>query len=508
MGIHSKIITLDKLALKAVDYHNQGLAVVLCHGTFDLMHPGHIRHLERAAREGDVLFVTLTADEFVNKGPDRPVFPSEVRAESLASLEFVDLVAINAAMTGVNVIKLVKPDVYVKGSEYKELKNDITGNILLEVKATEDNGGKVIFTNEPTHSSTHLLNQYFDVFEPATKTYLQSFKKKYTEKEIIDSINSLGNKKTLVIGDVIIDEYHYASMLGQSGKSNSLVVRYNSEERFAGGAIAVANHLAGFVDDITLLSGLGSKDSHEGFIRSRMEKKIKKQFFYFPSSSTLIKRRYLDEGMAKLFEVYFGGNETPSNEMDTEVCSWLRNNLEYFDIVVVPDFGNGFISPDMVEILCKKAKFLAVNTQINSGNRGFHVITRYERADFVSLNEPEVRLAAHNRHGPLEQIVSKLAEQIHAKQFAVTQGQSGALFFDVEHNQQSHVCALSTKVFDRIGAGDAFFALSALCAGGNLSSEVTAFVGSAAAALDVQIVCNRDYIKPSPLFKYIRTLLK
>ena len=68
--------------------------------------------------------------------------------------------------------------------------------------------------------------------------------------------------------------------------------------------------------------------------------------------------------------------------------------------------------------------------------------------------------------------------------------------------------ALSTKVLDRIGAGDSFLSLSGLCLGGNLSSEVALFVGSAAAALDVQVVCNREPTIPVNLYKYIGTLLK
>ena len=183
-------------------------------------------------------------------------------------------------------------------------------------------------------------------------------------------------------------------------------------------------------------------------------------------------------------------------------------NLCEFDVVVVPDFGNGFISEDMVEALCDQAKFLAVNTQINSGNRGFHVINRYRRADFVSLNEPELRLAAHDRSHSVEHIAEIIGARVDAKTVAVTMGTAGVRVFDRCTGDNIHVPALSTRVVDRIGAGDAFLALASLCVGGGLPIDLAGFAGSTAAAIDVQIVCNRDPVTSAGLFRYITTLLK
>jgi sugar/nucleoside kinase (ribokinase family) len=162
----------------------------------------------------------------------------------------------------------------------------------------------------------------------------------------------------------------------------------------------------------------------------------------------------------------------------------------------------------MVELLCQKSHFLAVNTQINSGNRGFHVINRYSHADFVSLNEPELRLAAHNRHDLLEEVCKDVANKLGAKSFAVTRGTKGVIFFDSKRELFHKVPALSSKVIDRIGAGDAYLSLASLCVAGGLDSEVANFVGSVAAAMDVQIVCNREPVDAVNLKKYISTLLK
>src|ERR1051325_10575286 len=91
IGSMSKLTTLERLSR----YNWQGTRVVQCHGVFDLLHPGHVRHLEAARKLGDRLVVTITADRYVNKGPGRPAFPEQVRAEQIGALSCVDYVAIS-----------------------------------------------------------------------------------------------------------------------------------------------------------------------------------------------------------------------------------------------------------------------------------------------------------------------------------------------------------------------------------------------------------------------------
>lgn len=230
--------------------------------------------------------------------------------------------------------------------------------------------------------------------------------------------------------------------------------------------------------------------------------------FRSANSTTLVKRRFVDEDFNRLFEVYLREGKDYDPAVDSAASRWLERELPQFDLVVVPDFGNGFISDDMVETLCEHARFLAVNTQINSGNRGFHVINRYRRADLVSLNEPELRLAAHDRANSVDRIAEMLAGRVNARVVAVTMGTAGVRMCERESGEYVQVPALSTKVVDRIRAGDAFLSLAALCVGGGLPADLAAFVGSAAAAIDVQIVCNRSPVTSAGLFRYITTLLK
>src|SRR5882672_8053419 len=126
---NAKVLSLDELENAAAALRKDGKRLVLCHGTFDLMHAGHIRHLQRARQEGDVLIVTLTGDAHVGKGPGRPVFREDLRAETLAALACVDFVAINHEPAAVNVITRLRPNVYAKGSDYRSVADDVTGNI-------------------------------------------------------------------------------------------------------------------------------------------------------------------------------------------------------------------------------------------------------------------------------------------------------------------------------------------------------------------------------------------
>lgn len=160
----NKILSLDQMAERVSDLKAQGKRVVLCHGTFDLMHTGHIRHLQRARQEGDALVVTVTGDAYVNKGPGRPVFNEQLRADSLAALACVDYLAINYSATAIEALHVIQPSIYAKGSDYRSHGDDVTGNIAREQEAVEAHGGQVFYTDEITFSSSSLLNEHFGVF--------------------------------------------------------------------------------------------------------------------------------------------------------------------------------------------------------------------------------------------------------------------------------------------------------------------------------------------------------
>jgi len=155
-----KIYTVDKLAGKIENSKNRGKKVVLCHGCFDLMHPGHIKYFQAAKKMGDILVVTVTPDRYVDKGPGRPVFNEGLRAESIAALQCVNYVAINEWPTAEETLRLLRPDVYVKGQEFEKLE-DKTGKIQKESEVIREIGAELRFTHEIVFSSTQLLAKYF-----------------------------------------------------------------------------------------------------------------------------------------------------------------------------------------------------------------------------------------------------------------------------------------------------------------------------------------------------------
>ncbi len=509
-NIHS----LDDLTAIAETARAEGRQVVLCHGMFDLIHLGHVRHLQRAREEGDVLMVTVTADAFSRKGPGRPVFTDVLRAEALLALKCVDYVAINNADSAEAAIEKLKPDIYAKGSDYRDATDDVSGKIVVERDAVEAHGGRIHFTDEITFSSSQILNRHFGIFPEETDRYLSQCRADTEFEDISRELEKIVDKKVLIIGEAIIDRYTFVAPMGKSAKSAAISVHHQRTEDHAGGALAVANHAAAFVDQVALLTGLGGKGAKgldsEAFLRSHLRDNIEPRLFCFSEAQTIVKERFVDsDTMAKLFEMYFfepSPQATDAEEAD--VCRWLEQNLSEFDAVIVPDYGNGMITPRMIEVICAHSPYLAINAQLNSGNHGYHVITRYPKANFICMNEPELWLASHNRHDPTDVLAREIMAKLGADCIAVTQGVKGLLVIHKNLEAPHHVPALSSKVVDRVGAGDAFLCIAAICLASGLPSKLAAFVGAATAALEVQIVGNQRSVERASLLQYISVLLK
>jgi rfaE bifunctional protein nucleotidyltransferase chain/domain len=282
-----KIFPLEELAVILASLRQTGKVLVHCHGVFDLLHPGHVRHFEAAKPRGDILVVTVTPDKYVAKGPGRPVFNERLRAESVAALGCVDYVAVNEWPTAVNTIKLLRPHVYVKGNDYQDPESDLTQGIRLEEQALKELGGSIEFTSEISFSSTELLNQFYGVYPEEARRFLQEFKQRHSAEEVIREVGSLRDLRVLVIGEAIIDEYHYCEPIGKSPKEAIVSTRHVRDESFAGGALACANHVAGFCGDVQLVAGLGSENSQEELIRTKLTQRVTACLFTVSSSPFL-----------------------------------------------------------------------------------------------------------------------------------------------------------------------------------------------------------------------------
>lgn len=508
-NIYSKIKTINELSKILERFRKDRKKIVHCHGVFDLLHPGHIKHFEAAKDKGDILVVTLTRDEYVNKGPGRPIFNQQLRAESIAAFECVDFVAINEWPTAVETIRRLKPHFYVKGSDYAQKEDDITAQIYEEEKMVKSVGGTVHFTDEITFSSSSLINMFLTPYPEEARSFFAGFKKRYASGDIIDSLKDLFNVKVLVVGDIIIDEYHYCAGMGKSQKDNIVVTKFLNEEIFAGGVLAAANHLAGFCNNVTLLSVIGNKNNYKDFIKNHLKSNIKTKFYNHNDGLTVVKRRFLDPNfLTKMFEICYLKDVDPlGHPLEKEVCDYLNNSLKQFDMVLVTDFGHGIITPRILKLICEKAKFLAVNVQTNSSNIGFNLVTKFPRADYVCIDEPELRLACHDKFSNLEKLVLRISRQLKCDKVVVTRGHKGSLAYS-KKDGFFNIPIFSKEVVDRVGAGDAFFSITAPCVFKNNSMEKVGFIGNAVGAMKVLIVGNRSSVESVPLLKYITTLLK
>jgi rfaE bifunctional protein nucleotidyltransferase chain/domain len=504
----SKILTLEAAATLLAEHRARGKTISHCHGVFDLLHIGHIRHLQQARKQGDLLVVTLSPDRFVDKGPHRPAFSETLRAEALASLDCVDYVAINHWPTAEETMRLLRPDVYVKGSEYKGHETVPSSKIAREAQVAKEIGARLVFTEDIVFSSSSLVNRHLSSFPEEVNRFLDAFRHRHSISEIINTLDKMLSLNVLVLGDTIIDEYHYCDPLGKSSKDPVLAMKYCSRETFAGGVLAVANHVANFAESVDLMTILGEHDSYSDFIASHLNPKIKPHFVKRPGAPTLVKLRYLERySLTKLLEVYTMDDSACPLKTEHELRQRLQDILNGYDCVIVADFGHGMISPGMVKLLTERAPFMAVNTQANAGNRGFHTIQKYPYANYVCLAEHEIRLAARDMHGDVPLMMKDVAANLGCRQFVVTRGNKGCSVFG-HNNEVLTVPTFAHKTVDRVGAGDAFFAISALATTVGVEDDVLGFLGNIAGSLAANTIGNERSVDRHNTEVTIISLLK
>lgn len=506
--LNGKIMAIEELAVVLESMRKKERKIVLCHGVFDLMHIGHIRYFEQARSMGDVLVVTITPDDYVDKGPHRPAFTETLRAEAIASLSCVDYVAINRWPTAEETLRLLRPDFYVKGSEFKNPGSDMTGKIEKEEKVIREIGATLAFTEDIIFSSSTLINRHLSGFSGEIQEYLNLFRRRYNYQDILDTLDRMASLNVVVVGDTILDEYQYCEAIGKSSKDPVLALKYLSHDLFAGGILAVANHVANFVNKVQLVTVLGERDSYEEFIKANLHPRIIPHFAVQADAPTIIKRRFVDGyTFNKLFEVYVMDGGNLSADKDRKVCDVLKEELPNNDLVIAADFGHGAISTHLVETLVNGARFLAVNTQANAGNRGFHTVTRYPRADYICLAEHEMRLEMRDLNGNLAPMMDTIGQRMACRRFVVTRGRRGCIIRE-EKDRFIEIPAFAQKVIDRVGAGDAFLAVTALAAAQEVDSEILGFIGNSVGSLAVQMLGNQKPIDKLSLKKYIVSLLK
>ena len=503
-----KVIPLDRLQQRIADLRQAGKRVVLAHGCFDLLHIGHIRYLEAARRFGDALFVTISPDRFVDKGPNRPAFSEQLRAEALAALGVVEAVAVNEWPTAVELLHRLRPDVYVKGSDFRSAETDPTGKLQQEAEVCGELGIDLRFTDDIVFSSTNLINRFLASYPEELQEYLGLFRQRHSQAQLTETLDSMGSLRVLVIGDTILDDYCYCSTLGVASKHPTIALQQQSTDSFPGGVLAIANHLAGFVRRVDMLTVPGTDPVEREWIRNQLKAGVSPHFGTAATPYTLRKLRYFDSpSFTKLLEVYNTDAVCVAKEASSAYLEKARELMEASDLVLMADFGHGAIPPAMRDLACSQRKFLAVNTQCNAGNRMMHTISQYPRADYVSITEGELRRDMHDRVTHLRTLAPQAAVRLNARYFTATRGKQG-LCIGMPDGGFIESPALTIKTTDTVGAGDALLSVSSLAAYLNAPAEIVALFGNVAGALAAQTIGNSDSVTRPALEKFVTALLK
>ena len=505
--VRRKILELDDLVSKLETLRETGNVVVQSHGVFDLIHPGIIRHFDSAKQQGDVLVVTVVKDKDVRKGPGRPIFPEEFRLVNVASLEQVDYVCLVDDEAPFECVQKISPDIFARGQMHWERDCKIHNGIFKRDAQFPLGNSRVHETDWFPVSSSQIINKFLDIYPEATKKFLADFRRRYSFYEIAEQVHALEDLKVLLIGEGIIDEYHYCESMGKSAKAHLVVSKYSRHEVFAGGAFAIANHVAGLCRQVQLVSLLGKQDSREEFISASLRPNVKAKFFYRQDGPTIVKKRYVNQYLnQKLFEVNYLNDNHINGDCEAALIDYLRKTIPEYDLVLVSDFGHGFITNRVIEVIERFSGKFAVNAQTNSANAGYNMITKYSNPHYVCLDEPELRLTAQDKHAGVEEVALKIKKVLNADALVVTLGKSGSIGVNGA-NEINRTPVFSSKVIDTVGAGDAFFAFTAPCFARGLPLDMVSFIGNAVGALAVQIVCNKKPVEKHDLLEFVHTLL-
>lgn len=503
-----KILQLEDLVKKVAELKQEGKIVVQSHGIFDLIHPGIVKHLQEAKGQGNILIVTVIKDKHVRRGPGRPVFPENFRAENVASLEQVDYVCTVDDENPFECVRMIKPDIFARGQAYKERDHTINRKIYDDEKELYFGRSRIYETQGFSFSSTSIINDFLDIYPVETKKFLEDFSKKYSFKYISEKLDRVKALKVLLLGDGIIDEYHYCESMGKSPKAQIVVNKYITHEVFAGGAFAIANHLAGLCDTVQLVTLLGKDDTREDFILNNLKPNVEPTFFYRDDGPTIVKKRYINQYQnQKVFEINYINDSYIKDECESDLLNYLRTTIPEYDLILVSDFGHGFITDKMIRTIEKISNKLAVNTQTNGANAGYNLITKYSSPQFICLDVPEARLATQDKVSEIEDVAEKMTKTLKTDYLIITLGSDGSIGINKDGGL-NRTPAFSTKVVDITGAGDAFFAYTAPCFATGIPLDLVSFIGNAVGALAVQVVCNKKSIEKYELLEFIHTVLK
>jgi len=487
-----KICNLAHLLAIRAEARSSGRKVVHCHGCFDIVHPGHIQHLQYARSLGDALIVSVSADTHVAKGVDRPLIPDDLRAASLAALECVDWVYVNPDPTAAELLEQLRPDIYVKGKEYERFADP---RLAAERQAVERHGGRVVFSSgEVVYSSTAIINSMDgrDLFHDEK---VIRFRDRFdlSSDHLHRLIADFRKHKVLVIGDYILDRYHFCDATGIAGEGPMMALRQMESRDFDGGAAVIALHLAALGAKPWLMTSL-TDEPQSCPIALRLEAEGVTVESSNHRRHLVTKSRYLVD-QNKLFKVDQGAIDPVDSNVQARLAETILAAAQDASAVIFADFGYGLITESLLtDILPTLRKTVPILTADVSGRQGN--LLRFQAVDLLCPTEREVRETLHDFSSGLGALAWSLLQATGAKQAMITMGKQGLVTFSGPpiiggRLASEYLPAMSNRVVDPLGCGDALLATAslALTAGGSL--QAAAYLGALAAGIAVEQLGNQ-----------------
>jgi rfaE bifunctional protein kinase chain/domain/rfaE bifunctional protein nucleotidyltransferase chain/domain len=461
---------------------------ILCHGNFDVVHPGHIRHLLYAKSKADVLIVSITADKFIKKGLYRPHIPQNLRALNLAALEVVDFVVIDNNPKPINLIKKLKPNFFAKGYEYND--NYLDEDSEVEMKMVNSYGGEMIFTpGDIVYSSTNLIKSTLPNIDKEKIINIMN-ENKIRFEDLKKNLEKYKSKKIHVIGDTIIDLYTRTTVIGGQVKTPTLSVLHQKQDSYIGGAAVVAQHLKEAGADVTFTTILGNDELKNFVIKTFKEKKIKLNPIIISSRPTTSKNVII-AGDHRILKVDKVDNQPINKIIIEKICSIIKKVKS--DCVVLSDFRHGIFHKNSVEKICKTIpkKILKVaDSQVATrwGN-----ITDFKNFDIIFPNEKEARFCLGDQDSSIASLCRRLITESKCKNLVLKLGEKG--LYGVSTKKGKYLFALpaiTNSAKDPVGAGDSLLAYTTLSFLIGCSLAESSIMGSLAAS----VACEFDGNSP------------
>lgn len=483
-----KVKTIDEI-LDIVGTYPREKTIVMCHGVFDVVHPGHMRHMIYAKGKADILVASLTADKHISKGEYRPHVPENIRAANLSAFEMVDYVVIDQNQTPLENIKKLKPDFFAKGYEY-------SGKNKPKKTQEEDDlvtsyGGQMLFTpGDVVYSSSKFIKMQ------APKIRLEKLASLMESQGIrietlIDALNFKKNIRIHVVGDTIVDGITYTNVIGGQIKTPTLSVRMESQENFVGGAGIVAKHLKAAGAEVVFTTLLGEDDLATFVLKDLEDAGVEVQAVTDKNRPTTYKNAIVANNY-RLVKIDTLDNSSISDSKLEEFLDFIKDTKA--DVVIFSDFRHGIFNKRTIDELVMAIPnhvFKVADSQVASrwGN-----ITEFQGFDLITPNEREARFALGDQDSGVRPLAARLYEAANCKNLILKLGEKGSITCSTSDfnspDSAIFVDSFADHVIDPVGSGDALLAYSSLAFAKGYSPAIASILGAIAAACECEVDGN------------------